>query len=364
MNTHPQCPDQPEESEPWLTPWPKHQLEVMGQCPICGDHSRETLYDDLIDNTFFCARGRWRMWSCENCSAAYLDPRPTPTSIETAYTSYYTHSPKDATRENAATLSTLGQLRRNLVNGYTNWKFGTHEKDANHLSIPLIALIPSLRNRLAHKYRSIPRAKPKNAVALDLGCGDGVFLETADRCGWNVVGVDPDEKAVKAAKRRGFDVHLGGVDVFEDEEGLFDFITMNHVIEHLHDPFGDLAKCYRLLKPGGRIWIETPNIHSYGHKIFGAHWRGLETPRHLVLFSKKTLHLALQNAGFSTIHQMPDRKVYRGMFEKSHAIRSGKLPDSKTDFPLTLDIMARIASVSGTIFPKRREFITFTAEKR
>ena len=172
-----------------------------------------------------------------------------------------------------------------------------------------------------------------------------------------------DEVAVEAARKRGFDVHLGGLDVSEGQEARFDLITMNHVIEHLHDPLDDLAACYRLLKPGGRIWIETPNIQSYGHKSFGANWRRLETPRHLVLFSRKTLYRALSNAGFGAIRQKPDRNVYRGMYTKSHAMRSGERPDSKTELPLPLDLMARLARLSGAIAPKRREFLTFTAEK-
>lgn len=364
MNTHSQDATLPEEGAPWLTPWPTDQLEALGQCPICGNSSREILHADLVDNTFFCAPGTWKMWSCKTCSVAYLDPRPTPLSIGQAYSSYYTHALHSFSREEFEQLSVLRKFRRILVNGYTNWRFGTRERNASRLGIALIGLVPLFRSQLANQYRNIPRARPKDAVALDLGCGDGSFLGLADRCGWHVVGADPDEVAVKAARKRGFDVHLGGLEVFEGQEALFDLITMNHVIEHLHDPLDDVATCYRLLKPGGRIWLETPNIQSYGHENFGANWRGLETPRHLVLFSRKALYLMLQNAGFGAIRQMPDRNVYRGMYKKSHAIRSGQRPDSKTELPMILDLMARFARLSGAIVPNRREFLTFTAEKK
>jgi len=48
----------------------------------------------------------------------------------------------------------------------------------------------------------------------------------------------------------------------------------------------------------------------------------------------------------------------------SHAMRSGQRPESSTDLPLLLDLMARLARLSGAIAPKRREFLTFTAEKK
>jgi 2-polyprenyl-3-methyl-5-hydroxy-6-metoxy-1,4-benzoquinol methylase len=363
MNTHSQDATLPQEGAPWLEPWPTDQLEALRKCPICGNSSREILHADLVDNTFFCAPGIWKMWSCKTCSAAYLDPRPTPLSIGLAYKSYYTHAPNSVSRKDFGQLSVFRKFRRMLVNGYTNWRFGTHEREASGLGIALIGLIPSFCGRLANEYRNIPRVRPKNAVALDLGCGDGSFLALANRCGWHVVGADPDEMAVEAARKRGFDIHLGGVEVFEGQEARFDLITMNHVIEHLHDPVDDLAACYRLLKPGGRIWIETPNIQSYGHKSFGTNWRGLEAPRHLVLFSRKTLYRALSRAGFDAIRQMPDRNVYRHMYTKSHAMRSSERPDTKTELPLPLDLMARLARLSGATAPKRREFLTLTAEK-
>ncbi len=41
-------------------------------------------------------------------------------------------------------------------------------------------------------------------------------------------------------------------------------ITLSHVIEHVHNPLDILDGCYAALKPGGSIWLETPNFDSQG----------------------------------------------------------------------------------------------------
>jgi hypothetical protein len=53
-----------------------------------------------------------------------------------------------------------------------------------------------------------------------------------------------------------------------------------------------------MLRPGGRIWITTPNIGSWGHLRFGQDWIGLDPPRHLVVFSQDALRRLLREAGF------------------------------------------------------------------
>ena len=74
--------------------------------------------------------------------------------------------------------------------------------------------------------------------------------------------------------------------------------TMAHVIEHVHDPAALLRESYRVLKPGGVMVVLTPNIESWGHARFGKNWFNLDPPRHLVLFSRKTLGKVAEREGF------------------------------------------------------------------
>jgi SAM-dependent methyltransferase len=73
---------------------------------------------------------------------------------------------------------------------------------------------------------------------------------------------------------------------------------MSHFVEHIHEPLQLLRECHRILTPGGRLLILTPNAASWGHRKFARCWRGLEPPRHLHLFSPPSLRRLLTLAGF------------------------------------------------------------------
>lgn len=347
----------------WKTPWPRCGLEALGKCPVCGGVKRNKRHANLVDNTFFCAPGKWTLWSCDTCSAAYLDPRPSADSIHLAYEQYFTHGREKTARASYNDLGYFRKIRRRFINGYTNWRFGTNEKNATALGVVIAFLIPGMRTQIEHQYRGLPRAQKDDASLLDLGSGGGEFLEVGMRCGWRVVGVDPDPKAVVAARDRGIEVKLGGIEVFEGKAGLFDYITMSHVIEHLHYPSATLDACFKLLKPGGVLWIETPNIDSFGNKIFGRDWRGLETPRHLVIPSSKSLIFSLKNSGFSVIKWSRDKNIYRGMFMRSSAISDGRNPEDTRPLSLMRKCQALYARIHGIMLPGKREFLIVTAKK-
>jgi SAM-dependent methyltransferase len=78
----------------------------------------------------------------------------------------------------------------------------------------------------------------------------------------------------------------------------FEIVTMNHALEHVKDPIAGLRTCWRVLKPGGHIVVLTPNVESLGHRYFGEHCVSLDPPRHLYLYSPKTLKRIIEHAGF------------------------------------------------------------------
>jgi len=116
--------------EPWKQPWPADDLELVKQCPVCGERQREILYSTLVDKLFRVARGKWTLWACENCGSAYLDPRPSPASIGRAYGTYYTHETNVSEQISADQLSFMRKIRRAISNGYLNARFGTHRSPA------------------------------------------------------------------------------------------------------------------------------------------------------------------------------------------------------------------------------------------
>jgi SAM-dependent methyltransferase len=194
------------------------------------------------------------------CGSGYYNPRPTPEAVGRLYEAYYTHAHTDA--PDYAQLSLLGQAASHLGNGYRNYRFGMQERPASILGVLVAWLMPNYRALLDAGGRHLPK-QPKGRL-LDVGCGNGDFLQFAQRAGWEAIGVDPDPKAVEIARARGLTVHLGTLETLQEPPESLQGITMNHVIEHVHDPRATLTRCYRLLKPGGWLWLETPNLRRAG----------------------------------------------------------------------------------------------------
>jgi 2-polyprenyl-3-methyl-5-hydroxy-6-metoxy-1,4-benzoquinol methylase len=214
-------------------------------------------------------------------------------------------------------------IYRRALSGYLHQRYGSHRHHAWPLGASLLQALPPLRRRYDREYRSLP-ACPEQGRLLDIGCGNGAFLELAQSCGWQAVGLEPDALAVQQARSRGLEVLHGSLDQLDGQLQGFDQITLSHVIEHLHDPAKVLKRCLELLKPGGRLWIETPNGLSIGHQTFRAAWRGLETPRHLILFTWDNLTQALQDLGFTRVRRVPRHSALRPLFKESLALAEGR----------------------------------------
>jgi ubiquinone/menaquinone biosynthesis C-methylase UbiE len=104
---------------------------------------------------------------------------------------------------------------------------------------------------------------PPNSRMLDLGCGEGGLLRnlalklpTLDLHGCDVQR-PVDLPANVVFKQTNFD--LAELPYSDD---YFDFIVMQHVLEHLEKPIPAIAQVLRILKPGGRVFIEVPSNYS------------------------------------------------------------------------------------------------------
>jgi 2-polyprenyl-3-methyl-5-hydroxy-6-metoxy-1,4-benzoquinol methylase len=337
--------------------WPTDGFEKVGNCPVCGGEQSRVLHEKLTDRVFGCAPGEWTLRSCEGCAAAFLDPRPTPQTIGLAYQRYFTHN----MAPDYQSLGPVSRIRRRLANGYRNRKFDTQDYPASFFGVVALPMLPRMKAIVDAGMRHLPQ-RPDGGRLLDLGCGNGAFLLRARSAGWKTVGIDFDSKAVHAAQTLGLDVRLGGVESLDPAEERFNVITMSHVIEHVHDPVGVLRACANLLEPDGVLWVETPNICSLGHDRYGRHWRGLEPPRHLVLFSPAALKQALRAAGFSDIRVQPYRQLCRETFSASAAIAQGIDPYSSDRPAVPADVVTNAERLARED-PERREFITVQARK-
>lgn len=309
---------------PDVPPWPPADLESVPRCEVCGGAARTRWLDGLTDRIFRAAPGRWTLWRCTDCGAATLDPRPTPSSIARAYSGYYTHAEPD---RNLLVPGDLPQLRlkRGMFLGHYARRFGHRIPGALPLGWLAFVLHPRRSARADQMIRHLPAAT-RGQRLLDVGCGNGGFLRVARTFGYAAAGIEFDPRAAQVARQQGFDVFEGDVAQARVPAGSLDQVTLRHVIEHLYRPVEALRHMHAWLRPGGRIWLQTPNVDSRGAQRYGADWRGLEPPRHLVLFNPASLRRALERAGFERCTLLTPQMDADFYIAQSEAIRAGVDP--------------------------------------
>ena len=124
---------------------------------------------------------------------------------------------------------------------------------------------------------------------LDVGCGTGDFLKVCQQDHFDVIGVEPNEKARILAKAKlGTEIKIAN-DLVEIATEQFDVITLWHVLEHVPDVQVYVQKLTSLLKPEGVLIIAVPNYKSFDAKYYKEFWAAYDVPRHLWHFSKKSI---------------------------------------------------------------------------
>jgi 2-polyprenyl-3-methyl-5-hydroxy-6-metoxy-1,4-benzoquinol methylase len=315
------------------------------------------LYTRLTDRSYGCAPGRWRLVRCGGCSCAYLDPRPDERTAHIAYSNYY-----DGAELPRATTSPRAwrRARRALRNGYLNSRYGYAITPAAQPGPFLLPFLPGYRERADEYVRHLrlPSGRPR---LLDVGCGEGEFVAAMHAAGWSAAGLDPSPAAVALARARGVPVTEGTVATASLEPAVFDAITFRLVFEHLREPSTALDACHRALKPGGTLWIATPNLASEGHRIFGEHWIYLQPPRHPVMYTPESLTRLLSDSAFEVVELRASPQA-PWSFRMSAALARGAAPFAQAP-PLgpRLALRARLADMKARRRPDTADVIILIA---
>lgn len=349
------------ESKGQIEPWPSEQLENVELCPLCSGTKSNVLDSDLVDWMSAPPTGLWRMNACSDCGIAFLSPRPVSESIAAAYSHYYTHSSdKDDLVHNRL---------RSIKDYFSDAYYSAASKKYTFLNYVIYLLARAFFPVSLYfdaKSRHVFKENRKPGKLLDIGCGNGEFLRFADKAGWRVTGVDFDESAVAEAKLGDFDVRLGGIEVIGGEE-KFDFISLSHVIEHVYNPEELIHTCYSLLNEGGTLWLETPNIDSVGYALYKSNWRGLEPPRHIMIFNQKSLTDMLLKSGFISVKQKNHglSGVYMGLASERLLVKSKPCGSvlSCTMRKITMLLRILFTELIQLSCKKRREFLTLVATR-
>lgn len=156
-----------------------------------------------------------------------------------------------------------------------------------------------LRKALARlTLRGLLPLLPRGARLLEVGCGNGSFLRllAEARPDLELHGVDIVDTGITGIP--GFTFHHGMLEGAGLPAATFDLVYFNNLIEHVADPLVFLAECRRLLRPGGRVYGNTPDHLSVDRRLFGKYWAGYHYPRHTFVFDHRNLAEILGKAGF------------------------------------------------------------------
>jgi SAM-dependent methyltransferase len=148
--------------------------------------------------------------------------------------------------------------------------------------------------KVLEKYRT-------NNKIIDIGCGNGHFLNEAKKQNWEAFGTEFTDKAVEICKSKGLSIQKGVLNVSNYEAGSFDCLIFIEVLEHINNPLEELEKFHYLLRKGGVLYITTPNFNSFASKYLKWNWNCIEYPEHLCYYTPKTIDAALSKAGFSKV---------------------------------------------------------------
>lgn len=138
---------------------------------------------------------------------------------------------------------------------------------------------------------------------LDVGAALGDCLEVAQNLGWNdSCGVEVSKFAVSEAKKRGVkNIQNSTLEDSDYKFNQFDAITYQDVIEHVPDPIRELKIANKYLKKRGLIFLVTPDIGGFWHKLLKSMWYHYKPGEHIMYFSQSNLKLALELSGFKNI---------------------------------------------------------------
>lgn len=215
-------------------------------CPACGSQAKREEFTNPVGFHFGV---------CADCGTVYMDPVPTDDSLGRLY--------NDASYAFHWTDALGGQ--------------GGDQFDYEKL-ILLAAGDGSEKKRL-----------------LDVGCASGGFLETC-RNEFQGDGVELNSETAEIARRRGFDVVTGRLEDV-DRPGYYDVISMRQLIEHITEPVELLRQARRLLRPGGIVYLNTPNPDSASFKLLKAAHTHVSSFGHVSLLTREGLARVAARAG-------------------------------------------------------------------
>ncbi len=291
-------------------------------CKSCGAVEWQFLFS--ANDLRFGLPGEFKIFQCKSCDLACIQPQPPQDELRLHYPdNYYTHLlPKKNVKE---------KLESILLNILFVIFEGTHASKKKNVLFRELARAASRSSQLMHKVEvnAFDYLTINGGELLEIGFGNGAFLDFASKNGYSTYGVDPDPINCRNTEGRQHKIICGELTDAKYQDNKFDFIRMRHVLEHVTDPANELREILRVQKPGGYLFLEVPNFGGLYARIFKDLWAQLEAPRHLFHFNPENLRGILKQSGYEIIRTTFETQPWHLLGSMKYAMNGmGKSTDS------------------------------------
>lgn len=169
----------------------------------------------------------------------------------------------------------------------------------DYYDVENLVFSPITDSRFRDLLLSFESCRRSNHI-LDVGCGSGHFLKVAIEMGWKAHGTEIASSAFEQLSRLGINSFCGKLESANYAGEFFDVVYCSEVIEHLVDPMTLLREIGRILRPGGLLYLTTPNFDSLSRRVLGSKWRVIGK-EHICYFTPGSLARAIREAGFHRV---------------------------------------------------------------
>jgi SAM-dependent methyltransferase len=297
-------------------------IQKTRDCPICGSKEKNQVHHQLFssfsEGSLF--EGYWVV-SCNDCGFIYADDIPSQEEFDI----YYKEMSK-----------------------YENEYLGGNSSAS-----------------AIHTYKAIVEASKrfipdKNARILDIGCATGALLYEFKKVGYsNCIGLDPSPSCARTGlKLYGINILNCAISEIVNYQDPFDFIILNSVLEHIRDVKESILAMSRLLKPGGLIWIEVPDIVRFQYFVpVGFQQFSME---HINYFSPISLTNLMQSLGFVPLATWQNERrleaiidpALSAIFEKTDKSSTPGITKDDISLPALLNYLEISNQVDGGVMEK------------
>ena len=246
----------------------------VAACPLCGGH----------DFAPVCRAAAHAVVRCGGCGLHLLNPQPSEAELVEIY--------------------------------HPTYSFFGAEPGAE-------ACVSRVKQATADHYLDrLAAAGVTGGRLLEVGCGDGDFLLQAARRNFHVEGIDySTHSCAKAQAKLGASARIlcGEISAVADRRESYELCVACDVIEHVRQPAAFLQTVHGLLRPGGWVFLVTPDLDSLTAKLMRSRWLEFKA-EHMYYYTPRTLRRQLAQAGFTDIRLLGGTKMLSVDYVTRHFI--------------------------------------------